>query len=349
MFNVMRNCTLVAVFFTLPGCTGFSKKFVSEEKVNLEPFATHTIKMVSTIEYGLDRNETVLTRPYINPDQRPELKKLIVLDDELYDVLQNIVGYSIKVVNLSSSNKTEKQKVIAFADYIDSLDKPALNYLIQQGKVSENDYEEVLQNIRKQNYLLDAMQVAQPMLDYLSEHVNNLLKKIQNQEIKAENEIEQAIDNDFSREIAYVDMLIDRRDTVMQALLWIDENYLGKRESLENLNQSKVLSRVGIKSRNITNSNVKQIESELVEELDSIQNRLKALESESNYYMNIHRELDQLVKNHDQEIRKAKGIVHLWLSAHTKMANGITDPADWFDFSDPGGEVFDLLKSAIKK
>jgi len=346
--RMMQSGMLVAIL-TLAGCSDMAKKFTSENEVNLEPFAVTTIQMVSTIDYGLERNESILTKQYLKPDDKPELQRLLDLDAELYRVLQGIVGYSVKLVSLSSSTRTSKQKVEAFADYIEKLDKPALAYHIQQGNLKEEDFTNILTNIRRQEDLLSAMQAAQPMIEFVLQHVDSLTYEISRQEIKAENEIEQAIDKDYAREIDYVKMLLSRRDVVLEALIWIDEFYKGNNKALKKMNGSHVLSRLGMKNRAINKSNIKQVEQELVSELTDIQRRLDMMETESDYYMKVHKELDDLVRFHDQDVRKAKSVIQIWSNAHTKMANGVTDPADWFDFSDPGGEFFGLLKTAIIK
>ena len=326
-----------------------SGKFSSKEKVNFEPFATITIQMVNTVDYGLERNESILTRKYLKPEEKPELKNLLELDDELYRVLRGIVSYSVKIVNLSNSNRTSKQQVEAFADYIDNLDKPALAFHIKQGNVTEQEFQDIITNIRKQDDLLAAMRAAQPIIQFVLLHIDMLTNVIKHQESKAAAELEDAIDVDYAKEIAYVNMLLARRDIVLEALLHIDEHYQGNSKGLKALNRSQVLSRLGLKSRSINKTNVKLAEKDLVGTLTEIQHQLDLLEKDNDFYVKVHQELDNLVKLHDQEIRQAKGVIQLWSGAHAKMANGVTDPADWFDLTNPAGEFFDLVKTIVKR
>lgn len=347
----MRRSKTVFLFTLIlfSGCTTLEEKFTSDEKVNLEPFATTTINMVNTIDYSLERDVSILTKPYLNAEDKPALKRLYELDDELYRVLRGIVGYSIKLVTLSSSSRTDKEMVEAFADYVANLDKPALEFHIQQGNVTEQDFQDILESIRQQEDLLDAMRSAQPMIEFILQHVDTLTNEIKHQEVKAAKEIDKAIDRDYVDEIAYVEMLVARRKIALQALVSVDEHYKGKRSGLKRLNQANVLQRLGLTKRKITNLNIKRAEQELIKELAGIQSQLDMLEKDYDFYLKVHQELDELVKFHDEEVRKAKGIIQLWSNAHTKMANGVTDPADWFDVTDPGGELFGLVKSAIKR
>lgn len=303
--------------------------------------------MVNSIDYGLERNASIVINPYLVPVDKPGLQRLYTLDEELYRILRGIVAYSVKVVNLSTSSKTDKQQVEAFADYIEKLDKPTLEFHIKQGNVTEQDFSDVLNNIRKQEDLLGAMQAAQPMIEFVLQHVESLADEIKQQEHKAANEISMAIDKTYASEIAYVDMLLARRKITLDALVSIDKFYMKNNTELQSLNQSKVLQRLGLKVRTISATNLKQVERDLKNELVDIQSQLDLIEKDENYYMKIHGELDKLVAFHDEEVRKAKGFIQLWANAHTKMANGITDPADWFDISDPGGEFIGIMRSVI--
>lgn len=347
--SIIQLSLLLVTMALLPGCSGLSKKFTSEEKVNLEPFATTTIQMVSTIGYGLERSDSILIRPYLSPEDKPELQRLLTLEDELHHVLKGLIAYSLKIVTLSSSNRTEPQKVEDFADYIKNLDKSALDYQVKHGDVTEQEYSDVLDNIRKQENLLEAMRAAQPITQFVVLHVGLLTDEIRQQLIKAENEVEKAIDKDFAREISYVKMLQKRRDTALDALLSIDEYYNGKNNALRRVNESKALLRLGIKRRTVSDSNVKQIEKQLVGELRKNQDQLNLMQSDSEYYMKLHQELDSLVRTHDEEVLKSKSVAQLWSGAHTKMANGITDPAEWFDITDPAGVTINLLTNAIAR
>ena len=63
----------------------------------------------------------------------------------------------------------------------------------------------------------------------------------------------------------------------------------------------------------------------------------------------IHEELDNIIKAHNEEVRQSIDIITLWTEAHRKMASGITEPAEWFDITEPGDKVFDLTKTIIDK
>jgi len=346
---IIQLSLLLVVIAVLPGCTGLSKKFISEEKVNLEPFATTTIQMVSSIDYGLERSDSILIRPYLSPEGKPDLQRLLTLEDELQRVLKGLIAYSLKIVTLSSSNRTEPQKVEAFADYLENLDKSALDYHIKRGDVTKQEYNDVLDNIRKQENLLEAMRAAQPVTQFVVLHIGLLTDEIRQQLIKAENEVEKAIDKDFAREISYVEMLVKRRDITLDALLSIDEYYNGRNNALTKINKSKALLRLGLKGCTVSGSNVKLIEKQLIAELRKNQDQLNLMQSDSEFYMKLHHELDNLVKTHNEEALKSKSVAQLWSGAHTKMANGITDPAEWFDITDPAGVTINLLTNAIAR
>ena len=346
--NWQGQCVLVFALL-IGGCANVSQKFTPTKKVNLEPFATTTIQMVNSIDYGLERDDSALTRPYLHAQDNVELKRLLALDAELYRILRGIVAYSVKIVNLSASAKTEKEQVEAFANYLDQLDKPALDYSIEQGKVTQQDYRDILIKIRQQENLLAAMQAAQPMIQFVLYRTDTLTIELKQQEAKAARSIEQAIDKDHANEITYVTILKSRRETILAGLIQIDQHYQRRTKSGSAQNSRAVIIHTGLKSTALTEANSRQLENELTLALVDVQKQIDLLEKDSNYYLRIHQELASLIKFHDQEVRKASGVIQLWAQAHTKMANGITDPADWFDVTNPTDGIFDLTKKLVIK
>lgn len=331
------------------GCSSLSEKFLSSEKVNMEPFATQTFKILNTIDYGLERDESLLTQHYIRDKNNVELAKLIELDDELYHILRVILAYSIKVVRLSKSSRTNAEKVKEFTDYIDNLEKPALAYHIKNGSITEKEFNDILITMRSKEELLDAMQAAQPMIQFILSHLDAVIKEIKQQELKATTAIEQAIDKDFFMQRGYLAMLENRRNLLIDGLVLIDKYYQGKKKSLSRLNRKNLHHRFGLTKQKVDGKNIRKTEIDLRQLLAETQQQLKILESDGELYNSIQQELDLLIKFHRSEVQKTKGIIQLWSNAHKLMTSGVTDSADWFDLSDPASGLFDLTKVLIKR
>ena len=92
-----------------------------------------------------------------------------------------------------------------------------------------------------------------------------------------------------------------------------------------------------------------KVEYELQLAFEAIQKQFDLLEPDYKIYIDTHLELDKLARMHDADVRKAKEIIQLWLHAHQKMSEGVTDPAEWFDITDPGGDFFALTRKLILK
>ncbi len=333
----------------LSGCSSLSDKFVSSEEVNLEPFAARTIEMVRSLDYGLERDESLYMREYLRSGEIEEVNQLIKLDEELYHSLKGIVAYSLKVVSLSRSSKTDKQQVEAYADYIDNLEKPTLQYHLKKGTLSETDYQNFLVRIRKQEDLLAAMQAAKPMIKYISDYIDSLVWEIKNLENRANISLQDAIDSEYATEIKYNEMLLNKRDAILSALILIDDYYKGKKSALTTLEKKRYVYRLGLKTKDINPATLHRIEYELQLAFESVQKQFDLLDPDYDVYIKTHQELDKLVVNHDAEIRKAKEIIQLWLQAHQKMSEGVTDPAEWFDITDPGGNFLSLTTKLLLK
>ena len=339
---------LLLLLVTTTACSSLGEKFTASEKVNYTPFATYTIEMVKTLDYGLERDDAVLMRSYLQDENNKELARLIELDDKLYNVLREIVAYSTKVVRLAGSSISEQQQVAEYVGYLLRLEKPGLKYHFEHGSVTEKEFEDLLKQIKQKEDLLEAMKAAKPLIDYMLQYTEFLNGEIKKQELRASEELANVIDNEFSVEIKYYEMLVNNRNIILTAMLTLDDYYKGDKSALRRLEKKNVTSRLDLKTKKIEDSTVKQLKYELIQEFSEIQAQFKLLEPDYDVYIKTHQELDQLTRYHDEEVRQAKEIIQLWSQAHQKMANGVTDPADWFDITNTGGLLFGYLGSKLK-
>ena len=58
------------------------------------------------------------------------------------------------------------------------------------------------------------------------------------------------------------------------------------------------------------------------------------LENDYNRYIRAYKELDRLIEEHDEELRKVGIVITAWARAHKRMSQGKSMPAEWFDLKD---------------
>lgn len=355
MYKVLKPNSLfvIAVQITallLSGCESMTGKFAPHKKVNLTPFATNTAAMVNTIDYGLERDLALHTRWYFQEAQNDrDFRELLQLQNQLNKIFRGIVAYSVEIVALSKSNKTESEKALALAEYLNGLEKFILGYYIDKEILTEEQYEEALGKIESKAEFLDALATAQPFIDYVANYSRVLTNRLLKLELAIEIKIEDSIDNDHRTLIDFYNMLNERRDLVMTSLNMINQYYQGNEKALSQLEQSGNLSKLGFLSIKVNAANVADIETRLFEKFSQLQKQFAELQPDYDLYLEKHSELDKLIKIHNEEVRQSIDIILIWTEAHRKMSSGITEPAEWFDITDPAGQFFDLTKTVIKQ
>ena len=335
-----RTFTRLSIFalflllaFVLAGCAGSSKrgKFTKGKTVNLAPFADQTIAMLGGVDYGFAKDESILTREYFDFESQ-QAKKFIELLDEVDRELTEIMAYSLQIVTLGESNRTGPEKAVAYADYIDKLDKPLLG---KPGvRITREKYDEILNRVRAQETMLDALRTAQPLVNEVSRYTDGVLAELEDFTWKYALTIESRINSTYQESLNFNKTLGVRSDSLMQALRLLMDYKNGDNKALSKLANTHVIRSMGAKtSKRFSAKDVQAIEKYLVDELTTVHNIYQQISPVIKEYRQTMAELDRLYDTTLTDIRKLRLAVNVWGRAHNRMASGKTDPAEWFDAS----------------
>jgi hypothetical protein len=337
--NMMIKTTILAAAISLMvGCTTMKKGFVSSERANLSPFAEKIIVILGDSDYGLTKDETVRIRSFFDLDS-PEALKLILLQQQIRSLNKGIVKYSVDVVSLSETQKTQKEQVAAFADYIDTFEKPIFTHL----KITEEEYTRLLESIRKQDSLLGALRTAQPVISAAARYGETIISEIEMATFALVLAIESKIDAHNSEILAYHQTLEDHKKSILQRLNLIQAYHSGDSRALQKLRADFIIGSNDVISGNkIISNDPANIEYRLMDRLNRIQKIGEQIAIDVEDYRESHRELDQLYERSLQDLSNARKTFMIWSKAHYKMALGLTDPAKWFDIADAPSELFRL-------
>lgn len=347
---------IAVVFFLVPligmGCsqsTGSMKqKFTPTTRENLGPFADQTISLLTRSHSIFRQDKAILTRNYINKNSA-EVQELNKLAEKVDQLLRAIIAYSLEIVTLAESQKEEKEKILAFAEYIDTLRNSASEERRAESMISEERFQQILKSIREQKKLLDALAAAQPLINEAARHGNALLSRMDRQLMyfALSTEIAIADANRYMNE--FRDTLEAQKRSIIQGLQLIHDYGHGDPDALD-----KVLANIFVvpaylvPDGQLTTMDVRAIRNHLVEELKAIQEISANIDPDYRVYRETHDELDRLIELIDKEIDHTRVAVLIWSRAHLKMASGITDPAKWFDLTNPGGEIFGLSSGLLR-
>ncbi len=344
--NVIVKTTIIAVAVSLMvGCTTMKKGFVSSERANLSPFAENTIVMLGESDYGLTKDETVRIRAYFDLDS-PEALKLILLQQQVRSLNKGIVNYSVDVVSLSETKKTQKQQVAAFADYLITFEKPILTHL----SITEEEYTRLLERIREQESLLGAFRAAQPVISSAARYGERVITEIEKATFALVLAMESKIDVHYAEILAYYQTLEDQKKSILHRLNLIQAYHSGDFQALKKLRAGFVIgSNEVIPGNKIISDDPADLEIRLMDRLNRIQKIGEQIAIDVEDYRESHRELDQLYERSLQDLSKARKAFMVWSRAHYKMALGLTDPAKWFDITDAPSELFRMGTRTLLK
>jgi len=345
----------VIVFLVSLGGTGCSQtsnsmkqKFTPTTRENLGPFADQTIALLTRSHSIFRQDRAILTRVYIDKSS-PEVKELKNLSEQVDRLLRAIIAYSIEIVTLADAQKEEKEKANALADYIDALRNSASEEQRAGSIISEERYQKILGSIREQDKLLDALSAAQPLINESARYGNFLLSRMDRQLMYFALSTEVVIDDANLYMNEYKNTLEAQKRSIIRGLQLVHDYIHGDPNALDKvLADIFVVPAYLVPDGKMTMMDVRAIRNHLVEELKSVQEIAETIKPDYTVYRETHDELDRLTELINNEIDHTRIAILVWSRAHSKMASGVTDPAEWFDLTNPQGELINLSSGLLR-
>ncbi len=349
-----------AILFVLPllltiGCAGMKNTtsqvadewsdqakhaVTSTTRLNMAPFAEHLVKLVADIQFGLSGARPVYTRQYLDG---PETAEFVTSMREFKRNMARIIAYSGRVISLAKSNLDGPARAKALAEFVNVVRPLEKGNSELKFKYTEEDVEKMLEQVSKQETLLAALQVAQPMVDEAARFLRDRVDEMKDNRLKVEREIEQQIEEDYTDVLTYSETLKRRQKHNFHMInLLVDFIEEGNRESLEKAAASDV--QLGMVLKEIDG----KVETKdapvvlLTERLELIDKHKRFIQGDIDQFHKVLQELEDLTDASDRALQKAKIAVILWSKAHSRLAAGETDPAQ-FDFMSVAKFAFDLI------
>jgi len=320
-------------------------KFSESESENLGPFATQTIAIVGESDFGFTERRAVYVRKYTLPTTvSPEAEKFFSDAAALDRLFRGIIGYSMKIVDLSESGKSQDEQIEAYADYVMSFRAES----VEKMGGTTDDQKALAAKIREQDKYLSALRAGQPMIDGVTEYGEILLADIEASSGAAVAALETQIDENSVELIEYTDLLIKKRNSLLLGLQYIYEYEDGDGTALQSLIDSNIIRSKELQlKKDLTEKELRKVEAHLVARLDSLSAVADKIEPDWIRYRETHAELDNIYSQVLFEIRQARLALLTWERAHRLMSSGKSDPAEWFSLADAPGAILKLGTKAI--
>ena len=329
---------LLAALMTtgLLGCA--SPKFSKTERANVGVFAEMTIALLNEGDFEFSRDETIRTREFYLMNE-PEERQLEVISFETEKAFKNLIEYCLELVTISETKDTEEDKVLAYGSYLNGIQDD----LVKKLDMDENRYESTVLEVKAQKKYLDALRMAQPIVTAYGRYLNVLLDRVEESLDAVTAKIDIRIDQRFAEVIKYQAALEKEKYAVLRAMSYLYLSRVGDPEGMEKLRGSNaILLEDLVPEGEPTQKELAAISEHLKKRLETLHLVGTEISSDWDNYRAAHHELNVLHDIAKQQIQLARKIVLIWLWGHLRMASGIEDPAEWFEFKQLPGSMLKL-------
>ncbi len=335
---LIRLLTGALLFFVLSGCATMNKKFTSRTKANIGLFADNTIAILSDVDLSIERNEAVFSRRFFDENGSEE-KRMSELNNNMQIALYNIVDYSVSLVNMAESDRTEKEKVVAYADHLARF-KEDIQY--GTGMTSEQ-FDAKIEDIKNQPDFLSALRAAQPIISAAVIDAIMELKELTEAIETVAEKMDSKIDEEYADIIRYQKKMEEEKSNILSAFEILYDAYRTDKPDLSKLTESGVIWLPEIIPQGRpTRKDLQTIVKHLQARLDALHTIQQEIQPYWEDYRSTHRELDELTDKTVDQVKNVRLILLVWVRAHQKMATGVVDPAEWFDINDVPANLFRL-------
>ena len=327
----------MGILLLASGCASYKKNFKSRSVANIGFFADSTLVMLSNIDLTFAREDTLLVRRFINPDA-PEEQAAAELTQGLKKSLEDIVKYSIEIVNIAETSASETNRVEAYADYLVELREG----LLQLDDISPERFDNTIDEIMLQTEFVEALRKAQPLLNAavmeIAVKVDDLILSME----KLSEKIDARIEERYADIIRYRSQLEREKFDILTAFEIIYDAYRTDNPELGKLKESGVIwTPEIIPEERPTREDLHAIGEHLQSRMNALHLVQEEIKPDWDEYRATHEELDHITDRTILSAQQSRIILITWVRAHQKMASGSTDPAKWFD-------VGEITKSLIK-
>lgn len=339
----VRIVALTISVVLLGGCSSVKKqyheKFENKTVPSTARFADSTIAMLGNLKLQFTPDDAVLVKRFVDREA-PEEQHAKALHDDMLHGISSIVWYSVELVDINESALTEAERVALYADYLSRFRER----LVSKGRITAEKFDATLETVRGQEFFVEALRTAQPMLNTLISDGALLIGDL----IDAVNALSLAlsdrIDADYARIIHYRKTLEHEKFDILEAYEIIYEAYRSDSPNLSKLIESGVMWDADlVPEGEASMEDLEKIGEHLRRRLTALRAVQQEVEPDWEAYLEVHAELDHVARVIIDDARRARVLMLTWIKAHHSLAQGTIQEAEWFDIEELSK---DLIKSA---
>jgi hypothetical protein len=285
--------------------------------MNLHPFAEDMIAIAGDIQYGLGQTHIIYTREY---SDTPEAEQLQVMANKVRSLIRGIIAYAIEVVTLAESKNSGPEKAVALSQYLDGLLRPALAKPEPQLNISIAQLDTIINDVKSQKNLLDALGAAQPIIDEVARVSGELFGNTKTTLDATILAIQDRIDVDI-RPVLDADKMLRAEQVKVTLNLRLLRDSLNDPTAMDSLLASQPALREFVDaSDGVSTEEARALEDRFVWVLGSIREIRDQLHPDVEIYWRQQQELEKLTASYNAALA--------WSRAHARLAARVTDPAE---------------------
>lgn len=334
----LKTLFLVLAVASVSGCASMKGKFKGTRVANVGLFADQTIAMLTSADLGLDRQGTILIREFFDENGTEE-KRFFELSNDVKTVMRVTIKYSIALVTIVETEKTEIDRIKAYVKYTKIVQQDAEKWL----KLEPGYYDEILARVGQQDQFIDALEQAQPIINAVGRFTQTLLEELDDAAEALEKKLDNRIDEEYAEVIRYQKSHNREKYLVLRGLSDLDDAYQNDESAFKSLIQSDAIRSKKLIPQGVpTEEELSQLSQHLLNRLEVMHKIWQKIEPDWQLYQKTHRELDENFIKVREDTNRLRITMIVWLRAHKRMAAGIKNPAEWFNVEDAPTELFKL-------
>ncbi len=337
MINKIIKLFLVVAFSTMVfGCS----MFMASKRLDLSPFANSMISVAGDIQYSLLQHQASRLKTFLKPGPATEAFK--IRKNKIRNIIRSTISYSIQIVTLGESNISDKDKAAGLADYLQGITRPVLDTPEPILNLTQKQMDQIINNVRKQKNLLDALSAAQPVIDEVASEMGDLADEAKMYLDAANAEVSQQWQNEYQPVLWADNEMQESQIRSIQALYHLKQYRTGQSMAIDSVFIiDPQLREVVVPGKKATSADIMELESRLIYKLGTVGEMRKQFKADiESYYMGIE-ELQAVHTAYNKALRDARNSVLLWSRAHNALGKGVTDPAQI--------DLLGMMLSAAKK
>lgn len=345
--NQLNAIPFILMVLVLSGCSTVSKKYHEKFENKTLPstarFADSTIGMLGSLDLQFKPDDTVLVKRFIDHSAPEEIHAKELHDDMLHGI-SSIIWYSVELVDINESGQTESDRVAMYGAYL----KQFRERLVEKGRCSEESFDRTMEEVLKQETLLEALRTAQPLLNTLITDGALLIGDLIDSVDALSLALSLRIDADYAKIIHYRKTLEREKFDIMEAYEAIYEAYRSDTPDLSKLRDSRVIwDPEIIPEGKPVMEDIKKIGEHLRLRMTALRAMQQEIEPDWKEYMAVHQELDHLARKITDDARRTRVLLLTWIKAHHSLTQGTIQAAEWFDITELSNELIRNAPSMI--